>query len=46
VCNVAIPREAQLSEVKAEDLQKLVQSPKKLYFYVSPYRLNLISQPK
>lgn len=41
VSSVIIPPEAQLSEVQIEDIQNLIQSHRKLHFYVSPYRLNL-----
>lgn len=39
--SVYIPPEAQLSEIDATDLARLMQSNKKLYFYVSPIKLNL-----
>ncbi|XP_031788357.1 uncharacterized protein LOC100124222 [Nasonia vitripennis] len=39
--SVIIPPEAQLCEVQFEDLQNLIQSRKRLHYYVSPYRFNL-----
>lgn len=38
---VIIPPEAQLSEIQIDDIQNLVQGEQKLYFYVSPLKLNL-----